>query len=102
MTVSEKLKMAALDWLAHRLPDCKAVTPLLGRSLDEPLSRWTRIILWLHRFTCEACSRYLSQIKFVRRAFQTQEKCLREKTSNSSTQLSAEAKLKIKQALRNL
>jgi anti-sigma factor RsiW len=64
-TITGKLKWQLILFLARRLPDCKTITPTLSESIDRKLSRKERIIVRLHLFTCEACVRYLEQIRLL-------------------------------------
>lgn len=63
-----KLKWQLILFLARRLPDCKEMTQTFSASLDRDLTLRERIISKLHLFTCEACRRYLKQIRFLRDA----------------------------------
>ena len=64
-TITGKLKWQLILFLARRLPDCKTITPTLSESIDRKLSLKGRIIVRLHLFTCEACVRYLDQIRLL-------------------------------------
>jgi hypothetical protein len=64
-TITGKLKWQLILFLARRLPDCKTITPTLSESIDRKLSLKERIIVRLHLFTCEACVRYLDQIRLL-------------------------------------
>ncbi|MEQ1765079.1 MAG: zf-HC2 domain-containing protein [Pyrinomonadaceae bacterium] len=64
-TIIGKLKWQLILFLARRLPDCKTLTPTLSESIDRKLSLKERIVVRLHLFTCEACVRYLEQIRLL-------------------------------------
>ncbi len=64
-TNTGKLKWQLILLLARRLPDCKTITPTLSESIDRKLTLKERIIVRLHLFTCEACDRYLEQIRLL-------------------------------------
>ena len=64
-TITGKLKWQLILFLARRLPDCKTITPTLSESIDRKLTLKERIIVRLHLFTCEACARYLDQIRLL-------------------------------------
>jgi len=64
-TLAGKLKWQIILFLARRLPDCKAITPTFSASIDRPLTLKERVLTRLHLFTCEACVRYLEQIRFI-------------------------------------
>jgi|SRR5215203_6060481 len=64
-TIIGKLKWQLILFLARRLPDCKTITPTLSESIDRKFSIRERIVVRLHLFTCEACVRYLDQIRLL-------------------------------------
>lgn len=64
-TIAGKLKWQLILFLARRLPDCKTITPTLSESIDRQLTFKERIVTRLHLFTCEACVRYLDQIRVL-------------------------------------
>ncbi|HEX8288867.1 MAG TPA: zf-HC2 domain-containing protein [Pyrinomonadaceae bacterium] len=92
--------MAFIFWLARRLPDCKTITPTLGESLDRKLSLREKIQMRLHLFTCDACARYLKQVKFLSNAVQAQNEKLIEE-ENPSINLSLATKERLKNALKS-
>lgn len=47
---------------------CKEATALVSQELDRPLSRWERVKLRLHLVLCDACSNFVRQAAFIRRA----------------------------------
>ena len=47
---------------------CKEVSQLASESLDRRLSLFEGLILRLHLFQCDMCSRYVRQLKFLQRA----------------------------------
>lgn len=93
----EKLKQKIIFWLVRRLPDCKTITPKLGKALDKKLSRREKIITNLHLYTCEACADYIKQIKFIRELFEEQEKYFQ--SINNSLKLNHKSRERIKKAL---
>lgn len=64
-TLRARLKWQLILFLARRLPDCKTITPTFSASIDRKLTFKERVVTRLHLFTCEACVRYLEQIRFV-------------------------------------
>lgn len=98
-TFVDRLKWAGLIWLARRLPDCKTLTPKLGESLDKELSRYERIVNYLHLLTCEACRLYLSQIKFISDAMHHCESGPDGGNQRPLTELTPAAKEKLKRAV---
>ena len=99
-TVLEKIKWAIIFWLARRLPDCKAITPLLGETIDRKPTVREKIVMRLHLFTCEACGRYLGQIKFLKEAMHIHTEKLLDADQFSTAVLSSEAKARLKELLR--
>lgn len=47
---------------------CREATELVSQGLDRELSRWERFKLKLHLLICDACSNFLRQTAFMRRA----------------------------------
>lgn len=72
----EKLRQALIHRLVARLPDCKTITLLMSRSLDENISLQQRLKMHVHKLMCRACRRYLTQIRFLRRATKVHEEVL--------------------------
>jgi len=75
---------------------CKQASQIISRSLDNPLSWSDRMKLKFHLFICDACNRFNQQLRLlnsaVKRLIQTTE-------SDSSIQLSLEAKARITSAI---
>ena len=98
-TLREKLRWRLIFFLARRLPDCKAITPTLGEMNDRDLSFRERIVVRLHLFTCEACRRYVEQIKFLHEALLERERLIEAAAEASGTALSDDAKERIRRVL---
>jgi Putative zinc-finger len=47
---------------------CRQVSRLISEQEDRPLAMRERVVLRLHLRICEACVRYESQVKFMRKA----------------------------------
>lgn len=47
---------------------CREATELVSQGLDRELSRWERVKLKLHLLICDACSNFVRQTAFMRRA----------------------------------
>lgn len=47
---------------------CKQATELVSQGLDRKLTGWERLKLKLHLAICDACSRFVRQTAFMRRA----------------------------------
>ena len=101
-SILEKLKWSFIFWLARRLPDCKTITPTISASIDRKTSLREKITIKLHFITCNACSNYLKQIKFLHKAMQVQEKLFTSGKDISNAKMSVEAKDRIKKALKTL
>ncbi|MCW5956581.1 MAG: zf-HC2 domain-containing protein [Pyrinomonadaceae bacterium] len=95
-SLTAKLKWQLILALARRLPDCKTITPKLGESVDRRLSYRDRVINRLHLFTCEACRRYLSQIRFLHTALAVAAK---DPETFPTAELSSDAKERIKKVI---
>lgn len=99
-TFFEKLKWEFIFFLARRLPDCRTITPMFSQSLDRELTLREKIVMKLHLFTCDACKKYVHQIKFMHEAFQEQEKMFAELESPAAPKLNLDARERMKAALR--
>jgi predicted anti-sigma-YlaC factor YlaD len=47
---------------------CKEATTLVSQGLDRQLTLWERVKLRLHLAVCDACSQFVKQSAFIRRA----------------------------------
>lgn len=95
----QKIKRYFIRLLWRLTPDCKDVTALLSQSLDRHLSARERIETKLHLYSCQACSRYISQIQFVRDAVREPENETND-AGKSKAVLSDEARERIKAAIK--
>lgn len=98
-TSREKLRWRLIFFLARRLPDCKTITPTLGEMNDRELSLRERVTVRLHLFTCEACQRYVEQIRFLHEALLRRERLIEASAQSSDAALSSDAKERIRKAL---
>jgi len=97
----EKLKCRVIDWLARRLPDCKRMTRRIGESLDRKPGWRDAVVIKLHLFTCDACERYLGQIKFLKDAMHAHgESHSVARDGDKASRLSAESKDRLRRVLR--
>ena len=53
--------------LTH-LVSCKEASRLLSQAQEEPLPFRTRVMLRLHLIVCDKCTRFLAQLRFLRKA----------------------------------
>lgn len=97
-TLFKKIKLAFVYWLARRLPDCRTITPSIGESLDRRFSLRERIVMKLHLWTCDKCSNYLEQIKFLSEAMHRHEERLTEKET-PPVRMSAAARDRLRNAV---
>jgi hypothetical protein len=78
-------------------PTCPEVIRILSLGMDKPLPLSTRIKLRIHYFMCSFCERYAKQLKYMREVARE----FPEKIGEiSDAKLPAEAKERLKQALR--
>lgn len=90
-----KARLGSLVW--RITPDCREVTRLTSEERDHALPFSTRTRLSLHRMFCKYCARYARQLELLHKASQH----LPEQLEKASTPvLSANAKSRLKQALR--
>lgn len=74
---------------------CKELSRLASEALDRDLTLWERLTVKLHLWVCETCRYYVKHLRFLRRAA-----ARAEQKSAPDAALSAEAKERMKQALR--
>ena len=89
----EKQKERFVYWLAGKLPPCEAICEMASRSLEEPLTLAERVRVRLHFAICVWCERYWKQLRLIRRTVR--------ETEPPAAGLSAEARERIKRALRD-
>ena len=97
----QKLKWQLILWLARRLPDCKRMTRTLGESLDREQSWREKLVMKLHLFTCEACTRYLEQIEFLKTAAHIHSTGPTDDAGTSRVAMRRDSKERIKTRLRS-
>lgn len=98
-TLREKLRWQLIFFLARRLPDCKTITPTLGEMNDRELSLRERVTVKLHLFTCEACRRYVEQIRFLHEAMHQNELLADSAAEASRATLRDDVKERLKKTL---
>lgn len=97
-TLRAKLKWQLILFLARRLPDCKTITPTFSASIDRKLTFKERIVMRLHLFTCEACVRYVEQIRIIHDLLHSRDLA---DLHTAASSLNPESKNRIKAALRS-
>jgi len=78
-------------------PRCPQVIRILSLGMDKELSLLTRIKLRIHYLMCSFCKRYAKQLKYMREVAREFPEKIGEV---SDATLSAEAKQRLKEALR--
>jgi len=81
------------------LPGCKDITALVSRSLEKDLSWREKIVMKTHLYTCIACQRYLTQLKFMGEVLAKQDEKLEK--GEYTPRLGAEASERLKNALKS-
>src|SRR5204862_2691368 len=78
-------------------PTCPQVTRILSLGMDKELPLTTRIKLRVHYLMCSFCERYMKQLKYIRQVSREFPEKIGEV---SDAKLPAEAKQRLKEALR--
>lgn len=91
--MSEKINKFLSRLFRKILPSCKDVTELVSKSLETKLFWHENLQLKHHLWVCEPCSRYLSNLKFMKRVFEIDE--------HKTPVLSRAASERIKNALKS-
>ena len=78
-------------------PTCPEVIRILSLGMDKPLPLTTRVKLRIHYLMCSFCERYAKQLKYMREVAREFPEKIGEV---SDATLSAEAKERLKEALR--
>jgi hypothetical protein len=91
--MSEKMKESLSRLIRKILPSCKDITELVSKSWETKLSWHENLKLKHHLWVCEPCSRYLSNLKFIKRVFEIEEP--------KTPVLSRDASERIKNALKS-
>lgn len=92
-----RLEAKLVGFIARHTPKCREVTKILSDSLERPPSLGMRLRLRLHFLICAWCQRYARQLRLLGK-FASQ--LPSHVDSCSSEALPADAKQRIKQALR--
>ncbi len=88
-----------MSWISRTVralsPNCQEAVRLQSDALDQPLSPAKRLGLRIHLWLCKWCRRYGRQIAFLRTVARD---C--DQAEDSAPVMSAEARERIKQALK--
>jgi hypothetical protein len=58
---------SARQWILRKLQPCQRMVPLMSESMERRLGVAEYLKLRLHLIVCAWCTRYLKQIRFMRR-----------------------------------
>jgi hypothetical protein len=94
----EKIKRSLTHWLAHRLPHCDQLAPVISESLDHRLPLRRGLSLKLHLALCTHCVRYLRQLRFIRDVLRSKSSTLPDEAPPGDS-LGAEARERVRRAL---
>lgn len=94
-----KIKNGFNNLVWKYLPSCKDITALISRSMENGLSLREKLVMKTHLYTCIACRRYLTQIKFMDEVFEKQEQKIEK--GEYAPKLGAEATERLKNALKS-
>ena len=98
MKFYRRIKQSLIHWLAHRLPHCEQLVPVISESLDRRVGLRRGLILRLHLFLCTECVRYLRQLRLVRDVVRSKSSTIPGEGPPESS-LSADARERILRAL---
>lgn len=98
MKFYRRMKLSLIHWLAHRLPHCEQLVPVISESTDRRLGLRRGLVLKLHLFICTECVRYLRQLRLLRDAARSKSSTIPGEGPPESS-LSAEARERILRAL---
>jgi len=56
------------------MKNCKEISELVSRSLDESLPVWKQMQIKMHLAMCRGCRRFSQQLKFLHQAVQNMSK----------------------------
>ena len=101
----EEPKFEGIVWkfkffLAHRLPTCKELAPIMSQSLERKLSLREKIQLKLHIYTCDWCRYYLKQLYMIRKALQLKAQSEINDETQTTPSLSNDARERLKEKLK--
>ena len=101
MSWYDKTKHAVRFWLLRRLPACKQTVEIISQSMERPLTLRERLLLKLHLWVCMWCQWYLEHLKIMRDTLRLQENENNDVDVSTTTQLSDEARERIRSSLTN-
>ncbi len=78
---------------------CEEVIRLVSKSLDQKLPWIQRLIIRLHLFRCQSCTRFRNQMFFLRHLLRTKRSFALEVEEPTAPPLSSEARERLKRPL---
>lgn len=90
-----------MEWLWTRAKPCHGITCLVSESRERRLSPGERARVWFHLSVCGWCRNFNSQTSLLSKAVRELAEKRALQPLSSPDELSAEAREKIKQSLRN-
>lgn len=78
---------------------CAEVTRLVSKSLDQKLPLIQRLIIRIHLFRCQSCTRFRKQMFFLKHLLHSKRSIALEVEDTTSPPLSSEARERLKRSL---
>lgn len=94
-----ELKTRIIRWISIRAEECKVVAPLYSYALDRKLTIVERIRIRIHLATCNACTKYVENLKFMRQAFRAHDAVI--DSPENQVPLKPDARERLKTATRD-
>lgn len=101
MGLYDKTKHAIRFWLLRHLPACRETVATISESMERKLTLTERVKLKLHLWVCSWCQWYLEHLLTIRETLRNQPDEPSEASLSSTPGLSADARERLKQTLRN-
>lgn len=95
-----KATHAVRYFLLRRLPPCQNMVTVMSESLERPLTVRERVELKLHLWVCAWCVWYLEHLRLMRDTLRLRATDATDANSDFAASLSAEARERIKLALK--
>ncbi|QDS94483.1 hypothetical protein FF011L_32620 [Roseimaritima multifibrata] len=79
---------------------CKEISKLVSQSLDAPLPRRKRIVVWMHLHMCRLCAAFARDQRTMRESIHSASEIVDEpRKTHPESGLTVEAKQRIKKSL---
>ena len=79
--------------------NCEEVSRLVSQSMEQKLSLWRRVNLWLHLSMCKLCSGFAKELRQLQTAARRHAEQAEDDPHLADAALSAEARERIRRAL---